>query len=426
MTTEAKNKAFLSFDWVIILAMFFLLPIDMINGILLKGGVEFPISIGQIYKLFVLVLISIRLLVNPKTDFLILIFFLVLFSIPSWIQFLKNDTYTLRILFDDFIKLSKYISIFLALVYFTRVYRFPRKRTRILLKNWFVFSYIVFAVNILLKYVGLGFPFYNYDNTGTTGFFYAGNEISALHLVLYAILAYHLYEIKNKKTLFYLFFLFNLFLGITITSKTAMLGVVLVTILIFATIENLNRINLRKLVIWISSFVLFIPLAAYMAYKLLKDSQIMERINYFYNKWDFVTFIFSQRNLRVEKMMPIYIEEWNFLEKIIGGGQYFYENRLGQVIEIDFFDIFFAYGIIGGVLFIIILFFLFLKAFVQLKNRYPYARLSLLMLFVLALEASIAGHVFNSGIAGIYIGACLGLMFYKPASTIMASQTKLE
>lgn len=408
-----KNPTFLNLDWFIILALFMLLPVDMINGILLKGGIAFPISIGQLYKLFVLLLFSLRLILRPRIDFLFLMGVFVLFAIPSFVQFAFHKEYTPRIVLDDVIKISKYISVFLALIYFSRVCAAPSKLTRTLLKNWIVFSYIVFAINILLKYLGLGFPFYDYDNTGTTGYFYAGNEISALHLVLYAIIAYHLFEIKKAKTSFFLFFLFNLFLGITITSKTAMLGIVLVTVLILASPENINRISLKKIIIWIVSILVLIPLTVFFAVKLLKDSLIMERIYYFYKKWDFVTFIFSQRNLRVEKMIPIYSEQWTFLEQIIGGGQHFYENQLGNVIEIDFFDIFFAYGVLGSILFIVVITLLFLKAYIQFRNGYPYGRLAFLMLFVLVLESSIAGHVFNSGIAGIFIGACFGLMFYK-------------
>ncbi|HLS29339.1 MAG TPA: O-antigen ligase family protein [Flavobacteriaceae bacterium] len=404
-----------NFDWFIVATMFMLLPVDMINGILLKEGIEFPISIGQFYKLFVIFLIFIRLCVRPKLDFLLLLGTLILFTIPSIFQFFSNDDYSLRIIFDDFIKTSKYISVFLVLIYFQRIFTFPRKKTRSLVKSWLVFSYLVFAINILLKYLGLGFPMYDYDNTGTTGFFYAGNEISALFLVLYGIIAYHLYEIKKAKTWFFMFFLFNLFLGITITSKTAMLGIILVTLLILANPENLKRISLRKIMIWITSIVLLIPLTVYIAYELLKDSLIMHRIDYFYNKWDLTTFIFSERNLRVKEMIPIYKKDWTIWEKIIGGGQYFYENQLGNIIEIDFLDIFFAYGIIGALIFTVVIIGLFLKGFLQIKNRFPYARLALLMLFVLVLESSIAGHVFNSGIAGIYIGACFGLMFFKPA-----------
>lgn len=409
----STEKRHINFDWVIIAAMFLLLPVDMVNGILLKGGIIFPVSIGQVFKLFILLLITARLLVHPKEDFLLLGVVFVLFLIPTVIQYFKNPDYNFRIVFDDIIKISKYLSIFLALIYFSRVFKYPNRVTARLFRNWILFSYGLFAFNILLKYAGLGFPFYEYDNTGTTGYFYAGNEISALLLVLYAIIGYHLYEIKKAKTHFFFFFIFNLFLGITITSKTAMLGIVLVTVLIFANPANLNRISLRSLGIWIGSVVLLVPLTAYFAFKLLKDSLILERMKYFYKKWDFVTFVFSQRNVRVEKMLPIYQEEWTFSEKLIGGGQYFYENRLGNVIEIDFFDIFFAYGITGAFLFLAVLFFLFLKAYVQYKNRFPYGRLALLMLFVLVLESSIAGHVFNSGIAGIFIGACIGMMFFK-------------
>src|SRR5699024_7924371 len=109
LETKSLSSGF-NFDWLIITAMFFLLPVDMINGILLKGGIEFPISIGQLYKLFVLFLVFIRLSIRPKTDFLLLIATFIIFTIPSLVQFNINKEYTARIIFDDIIKTSKYIS----------------------------------------------------------------------------------------------------------------------------------------------------------------------------------------------------------------------------------------------------------------------------------------------------------------------------
>ena len=73
MNSINSNRHFYNFDWLIISAMFFLLPVDMINGILLKGGIQFFISIGQLYKLFVLFLVFIRLAIKPNVDFLIVI-----------------------------------------------------------------------------------------------------------------------------------------------------------------------------------------------------------------------------------------------------------------------------------------------------------------------------------------------------------------
>src|SRR5690606_31332971 len=113
-----------------------------------------------------------------------------------------------------------------------------------------------------------------------------------------------------------------------------------------------------------------------------------------------LTFIFSGRNIKAEKMFKIYESEYNFIEKLIGGGQYFYESKLGNVIEIDFLDLFFAYGLLGAGIFLLVLGILLTTNLLKLNSKnYAYAKLNLVMLLILVFTSSIAGHVFNSGIA---------------------------
>ena len=190
-------------DNLIILLMFALLPVDMLNGIILKKGINLPISIGQLYKLLILAFLFFKFLFKPK----LLLFSLgvtFLLFIPSLYQSIK--LLNVGFLFEDIIKISKYLApLFCFLFFVDYIKRADEIGIRKLIRL-VQFSYLVLAVNILLKYVGLGYPMYEFGNIGSKGFFYAGNEISALHLVLYAMLAYHLYEIKKAKTSFFLFF----------------------------------------------------------------------------------------------------------------------------------------------------------------------------------------------------------------------------
>ena len=402
------------FDKFIVILLFGILPIDMLNGIMLKAGITLPLSISQVFKFTIIIFLFIRMSLFPKFEFLLLIFVFILLCIPSVIQQFSFN-YREFFLVDDLIKTSKYITPFLSLIFFKSV--FENNSTKGLLKliyYWIFFSYVLFAVNILLKYVGLGFPMYEYANTGTKGFFYSGNEISALLLVLYSFIAYHFWEIKKNKLWFFLFFIFNLIVAITITSKTAMIGIVLITLMIPLRMKEFVYVSFNKIISIFIIIFFIIPVAVYLAYRLLADSLIMERLTYFYNKLDPVTFIFSGRNLKAKEMIEIYKKDYNILQELMGGGQTYYESQLGSVIEIDFLDLFFAYGIMGALIFIFIIFLLSFQSLSRtFNNNYQYAKLSVIMLFILTFTSSIAGHVYNSGIAGFYIGFVLSLMYLK-------------
>ena len=75
---QITNKI-LSFDTVIFILLFGLLPIDMLNGYLLRDvGIAPPITIAQLYKIILLGFLFIRVNSAEKVIFLSLIIFLVL------------------------------------------------------------------------------------------------------------------------------------------------------------------------------------------------------------------------------------------------------------------------------------------------------------------------------------------------------------
>ena len=67
---QTKNKIF-SFDVVIFCLLFGLLPVDMLNGFLLKeAGIESVVSISQVYKLILFFFIFIRICSTEKLMFI--------------------------------------------------------------------------------------------------------------------------------------------------------------------------------------------------------------------------------------------------------------------------------------------------------------------------------------------------------------------
>ena len=320
-------------DSLIVFLLFFTLPVDMVNGVLLSNGISLPVSVSQLFKLVVLAVILFRLLFFPGIAiFIVFTAYLFLFF-SSIVQAIYTQSF--GFLVDDFIKISRYLSIFIGFFYFRGLFKKTlNKKLGKYLFRWVYFSYIVLAVNLLVKLVGLGYPMYSAGNIGTKGFFYAGNEISAVLLILSGVIAYHLWNINKNKVLYFGFLLLNIFLGILISSKTAVLGIILVFLMIAIDPKKVKlKIN-TVLTVLVSIFVL-IPTIAYFTYKLVLSSTVMIRLTYFWNKLDLVTFIFSSRNLFVKEMWEYYKNDYTVVQKVIGGGQTFYESKIGTIVEID-------------------------------------------------------------------------------------------
>ncbi len=398
----------LSLDKVILYLMFLFLPVDMVNGFLLMNEIILPISVSQVLKLTVIFLIFLSLIKFPKHLFLS-IFLIITLLIPSIIQLLKN--FNLSLLINDLIKISRYIIPFYGFFFFKN---YLKKYSVKLVFTMIHFSYIVLVVNILLKHLGIGYPMYKFGDIGSKGFFYAGNEISALLLILSSIISFNLW--KRNKFIYVLITLFNIIVALSIASKTSVFGVLLIHILIPIKKPTVKKLNLKALSNVFMVGMLALPAIIYFGWTYVKSSNLYNRLSYFYDKFDFLTFILSNRNVFLKDSLKVYIQEYNFLEKIIGVGQTTYENlNHNRVVEIDIVDIFFAYAFIGLFIFITALLFIGVQAFIFSKNidKYPYANFVLMMLLILITISSTAGHVFSSGMAGIYIGLIFSLFYIK-------------
>lgn len=397
-------------DNLIILLMFALLPVDMLNGAVLKNGINLPISISQLYKLLILVFLFFRFLFKPKLLLFSLGFTFVLL-IPSLYQSIKSQS--VGFLFEDIIKISKYLAPLFSFLFFVDYIKRTDELGIRKLIRLVQFSYFILAGNILLKYIGLGYPMYEFGNIGSKGFFYAGNEISVLLVILSCIIAFDLWYNK-KRIQYFLFWALTLFIGLTISSKTGVVGIALVFLLIPLKRPSI-KLNLGRMMFFLSALFLVLPLALYLSWKFIQGTAFYIRLQYFSTKFDFWTFLLSNRNVFFSNTYKTYKDEYSLIEKIIGMGQSQYELiNSGNIVEVDFADIFFAYGIVGLFYFLAIILFLIVQAMRFSKNnKYIFANFVLLMTLVLLAISTTAGHVFSSGMAAVFTGMLLSLMYFK-------------
>ncbi len=395
-------------DIFIVLLMFALLPVDMINGILLTNNINLPISLSQSFKFLLLLCLLIRFILTFRLLITILIITFCLLT-PSLYQLISSSEGSY--FFLDFIKISKYLAPFMCFLFFVDAIKRNGDTLHPYLIGLVQFSYAVLAINILIKYIGLGYPAYKSGEIGTKGFFFAGNEISALLIILSSIIAFVIWK-KGLKIRYFAFLALNLLAGLTISSKTAILGILLV----FFTIPFQGKsLKLNKFLPLVTVAVVLLPLTFFLSWKFILNSSLIIRLEYFYKELDLWTFVLSSRNVFLANSFETYLYDYDIVEKIIGVGQtrYEYLNDL-KVVEMDIVDIFFTYGVLGLLIFLFIMFYLFVqsKRFAH-SDSYPFANLVSIMTLVLLLISTLAGHVFGSGMSAVFLGLLFGLMYLK-------------
>ena len=409
---KLKNKEFLFFfDTLIFILLFGLLPIDMINGYLLREvGVSPAISLSQLYKIILLSFLFVRINITEKV--LVISVFLLLLM-PTIYQLFKS--FNIQLVFIDIVKIIKYLGSVLAFFYFRNIVIHKGYLLKSIYR-WMLFSFMIVVLNISLKLFGLGFAMYSMDTfeIGSKGYFYAGNEVSAVLLILASFLMYW-HQLFDKKMLFIIAGILSVLTGLYLTSKTAILGTIFSVIYFFIFSPSTKRISIRNMLFALFSFFIVLPIGLYFVVAYLKTSNVMERFSFFWNELDIYTFILSNRNTYLFDFLEIFKKEYNIIEMILGVGQNTFETLSNHVIELDFFDIYFAYGVIGTVLFLLYISFILMHSKLKSlnKNIFPFASYTKFISTLLILISFLSGHVFNSGMAAIYMGCVFSLMYYK-------------
>ena len=103
--TENISKN-LGIDRLTVYIMFFLLPVDMLNGVLLTNDISLPLSVSQILKMLLLFLMFISFIKYPKYLFYSVGLSIILL-IPTFFQIIQFKGISL--IFKDLIKISKYL-----------------------------------------------------------------------------------------------------------------------------------------------------------------------------------------------------------------------------------------------------------------------------------------------------------------------------
>lgn len=387
-------------DSLILLILIFILAIDSFNGILLRFS-DNLLSLSLAVKTLLIILMSFRVVSYNKT-------FRNLFLIFALLLLLQSFYYVIILDFNRFFNFTILIKLLFfpyVLIYFYSLRENREIKFEKFKRKFLEVSFWIIAINIMLGAIGIGFSQYS-NKYGTVGFFYAGNELSALMILVFAHKLYYAYRESIIKFLFFSFLV--LFISIFKVTKSALFGSFILIVLIpyLSSSPNILALNMKRLK-FIGLFLFVLPIMTYYAYFFILKTQILDRVLYFYHKYNLLTFLLSSRDKILNDAFEVWHSKFSILQKIFGATPAGFLNLMVDsykhtyTVEMDFFDLFFHYGVLG------ILYFFFWLGLVYRSYKEYQVNIDYLPNFVAALLlffiSFISGHVVYSGMLSVFL-----------------------
>lgn len=365
--------------------------LDLFTSIGIKYNID-QLTIGIIIRgLFMLLMVyySIFLKDNKKQTiiFLSVIFTYIILFLTKTILTNGNITYETTVIFKTFyfiilsitfINLEKPIDIKYYIACFT------------------TYLLLVFIPNIL----NIGFNSYEIAKVGQVGWFNSANEISTILSILTPILIAYLMSKKNKiLSVLYLIIILITFFSIGTKVPILSLAIICGFYLLYSLYKLIRKKDTKKItfiltglfIIIISTVILLPKTSFYKNIKIHLEYLEVDNIVKIFTDTELIDhFLLGSRLKLLSQNIKTY-KESSTIEILLGIGA---EHRQS---EMDFFDIFINYGIIGFALIATILIILIIKQ----KPKYTTnTKLSLLLAITIAF---LSGHVLVSPAVSIFI-----------------------
>lgn len=385
-------------DYCVFWLICYVLVFDSVTGYFLNKDIHLPVS--QIMKFLLLAMLIVRVMLFNKARFAALIY--VQYSLAIIIFFLlaKTERYT-----DTLVLYSKFLLTVFVFLYFKMLFRTDPQATLQKVDKIMLINLIVLIINIIVfGILGIGFSQYD-DAIGSKGFFFAGNELSAVLIIFFAYYIAKSLTLKGIRKWGLNFTL--LVLAVYSATKTGMLGFVLLFLLLPGMMRDKSvrkRLETRvvKTILFVVSGIIF----CFGMYFFIMQSGIVERWQYFYERNGIAFLIFSGRIEYITEQIRPYnmASQWH---RFFGLGG-------SRTVEMDFFDVLLNFGYLGVLLVYCFYFYILLSAYIRRgSNNYPFARWGLLLFGLLLFVSTLAGHTLFSAMAGVFIGIAGALIFYS-------------
>ena len=409
---SVKNFNILSIITAFLLFNVLVLPVvDNLSGILFKLKILGDSSIGSPSQLgrlvaFVFILYLIFFYLESNSKRLVSIVILYFLSIEWFAALLHLQL--LPFLYGAIVS-SKIIYTALCAILFVELAK-QKLLTHQAFTYWFIFYGTVISLLVLIAYIS-GFHISNYSKgIATRGLFISGN---GLGVVLGSCVLVLIHNIKS-------FSLFNVCHILLLLLTTALIGTkgALIFLLCGLLYFQLKVIKKHPFI-----SILLVSVVIYSTYDIISTfvSLIFQNIIFKFqsidDKW---LLLASSRDLFIKNAFDVV--EWESLYSfrfLFGVGAYFgyldpfdNVNNLRKLLENDLFELFFSYGILSAIAYIIVYFWGLLIC-VRFKLFFYAGLLSLVFLHSIT-----AGHVVFNGTSSIVLAFVIGLIKSAEISSI--------
>ncbi|MDC1314370.1 O-antigen ligase family protein [Pseudomonadales bacterium] len=398
----------------VFLQLSFYLVVDSLNGYMMLGlGVDAGLS--ALYKSVLLTILLIYLSVFLPKRLLFLLAAICLLSLGEIASIFLLDTNGSKIsfLFQHILKvLTPLILLFFLIDRLEKDRLFFVRILTVIQING-----LVFLCNMLAGAFGLGFSTYGQGGEnaiGSKGYFYAGNELSALLVVFGAFYLARAY--LNNKFHFIVLAILSIAVGLLVSTKTSMLAVVLLIIIMPVLYEGRRLFLLNNIPSIIFALTLSTVLVqALVIFEAFTNAPVYSRFLFFFERHGLAGLLLSGRDTFLTELWLLFSQKDLFLGFLFGHGVSYYAEFTKYSVEMDFLDMFFWHGLSGVFVLLIVFFHLSYKSWINFSDKtYPFARIILVTNMMLLAISNFSGHIFTSGMLAFIWPCFVMLAYYDP------------
>ncbi len=296
-------------------------------------------------------------------------------------------------------------------------------KPRFLNNLFIIYGLLVLVPNLL----GVGFNSYTVTKSGSIGWFYTANEISAILSILMPIFIYILLEKKN----YFLIILSGIILLYILTSMGTKGPLLSFLIIVFYYLvkyiyysfkrKKYKLITITGLVLigLLSLFIVLIPKTNF--YKNivvhLEFLEVKKASDIIQNPKVLDHFIFSERLSFWAETHTIYHDR-DMASKILGIGYLNFNSQDSmKMVEMDYIDLFYRHGIVGFFIYMSGFFYMILKVVKKyfsnttINNRNKIVQAYMLSMVLSIVLSLLTGHVILSPSVSIFVALILNLLY---------------
>ena len=396
-----KNKRHTSSSLNYLLLLLFV-PIDAVSGIMANYSNGMTNVIGYLYRAIIIIYNGKTIINKSYCEYFIALGILLLgVLLNDVVRINSNFRYDILL----FIRLLYFVTICLGVSWDIKKNKLRYDQIKDIMNKS---TYLIITVYFASFAVGKGLISYSENGSGYKAFFNSVNSLTCVLIILSGFQLFQLFEDNRRKHLV-LYGVLSLFL-ILLGSKSgiAFWGMYLVYTLLCNRIHTVR--HFRVLLLTVAA----IPLGAVvLTLKFAEQIKaIIGRFTYFMGTSDsWIQFILSGRSDLLICGWKEYWNDFNLLDLFLGKGAYNMQVLIGHAsmwgtlknVEMDFFDIFFSYGLLG----IVVTYGLVVAVYKQRKNRS--SRALKVLFYICVFFSVLGGHIFQDSFGSTILALVLGL-----------------